>query len=149
MFDCGVHPAYNGVSSLPYFDEIEDVAKIDLLLVSQCALASLPLPPCPFLYYYFLLPLFICIIFIFALVFVLSPNCPFFIYIYIYALALSPLPPLNTILSHYYLKILIYLFNLSICFHFCPFPCPPFTYAFEILNFFLFDLALQFPLTLS
>ncbi|EFA80252.1 beta-lactamase domain-containing protein [Heterostelium album PN500] len=35
MFDCGVHPAFSGMSSLPFFDEISDASKIDLLLVSQ------------------------------------------------------------------------------------------------------------------
>jgi len=33
MFDCGIHPAYSGLVSLPYFDEI-DPAKIDILLVT-------------------------------------------------------------------------------------------------------------------
>jgi cleavage and polyadenylation specificity factor subunit 3 len=35
LLDCGIHPAYTGIASLPYFDSIEDPAKIDLLLVSQ------------------------------------------------------------------------------------------------------------------
>ena len=34
MFDCGVHPAYTGLASLPYFDEI-DPSKIDLLLITH------------------------------------------------------------------------------------------------------------------
>jgi len=34
MFDCGVHPAYNGLASLPYFDVIE-TSKIDLLLITH------------------------------------------------------------------------------------------------------------------
>lgn len=40
MLDCGIHPAYTGLSALPFFDEIEDPSTIDLLLVSQYA--SLP-----------------------------------------------------------------------------------------------------------
>ena len=42
--DCGLHPAYVGVSSLPFFDEI-DPAAIDLLLVTHFHLdhaAALP-----------------------------------------------------------------------------------------------------------
>ncbi|EGG16071.1 beta-lactamase domain-containing protein [Cavenderia fasciculata] len=38
MFDCGVHPAYSGLSSLPFFDSIElycNIDDIDLLLVSH------------------------------------------------------------------------------------------------------------------
>ncbi|KAM9980602.1 hypothetical protein ACTFIY_002907 [Dictyostelium cf. discoideum] len=36
MFDCGVHPAYSGLVSLPFFDSIEsDIPDIDLLLVSH------------------------------------------------------------------------------------------------------------------
>jgi len=35
LLDCGVHPAYSGIASLPYFDLIDDFASIDLLLVSQ------------------------------------------------------------------------------------------------------------------
>lgn len=45
MLDCGIHPAYSGISALPYFDFIEDPSKIDLLLVSHFHLdhtASLP-----------------------------------------------------------------------------------------------------------
>ncbi|KAF2069479.1 hypothetical protein CYY_009201 [Polysphondylium violaceum] len=34
MFDCGVHPAYTGLSSLPFFDDV-DASEIDLLLVSH------------------------------------------------------------------------------------------------------------------
>lgn len=46
MFDCGVHPAYSGMTSLPFFDVDEvDPSKIDLLLVSHFHLdhsAALP-----------------------------------------------------------------------------------------------------------
>eukprot|EP00897_Mesotaenium_endlicherianum_P003271 jgi/Mesen1/2972/ME000176S02013 len=44
LFDCGIHPAYSGIASLPYFDEI-DPATIDVLLVTHFHLdhsASLP-----------------------------------------------------------------------------------------------------------
>jgi cleavage and polyadenylation specificity factor subunit 3 len=34
MLDCGIHPAYSGLGSLPYFDEI-DPAKIDILLITH------------------------------------------------------------------------------------------------------------------
>lgn len=34
MFDCGIHPGFSGLSSLPYFDEI-DVSAIDVLLVTH------------------------------------------------------------------------------------------------------------------
>ena len=34
MFDSGVHPAFSGLASLPYFDEI-DPSKIDLLLITH------------------------------------------------------------------------------------------------------------------
>lgn len=34
MFDCGIHPAYSGLGSLPYFDEI-DTSKIDILLITH------------------------------------------------------------------------------------------------------------------
>ena len=34
MLDCGVHPAFNGVTSLPFFDEIEP-GDIDLLLITH------------------------------------------------------------------------------------------------------------------
>jgi len=44
MLDCGVHPAYSGIASLPYFDEIEP-SEIDILLISHFHLdhaAALP-----------------------------------------------------------------------------------------------------------
>ncbi|XP_078442085.1 cleavage and polyadenylation specificity factor 73-I [Wolffia australiana] len=44
MFDCGIHPAFSGMSALPYFDEI-DPSTIDVLLVTHFHLdhsASLP-----------------------------------------------------------------------------------------------------------
>ena len=44
MLDCGIHPAYNGIGGLPYFDEI-DPSTIDLLLISHFHLdhcAALP-----------------------------------------------------------------------------------------------------------
>ena len=34
MLDCGIHPAYTGINSLPYFDEI-DTSTIDLLLITH------------------------------------------------------------------------------------------------------------------
>ena len=34
MFDCGNHPAYNGMDSLPYFDAI-DASTIDALLITH------------------------------------------------------------------------------------------------------------------
>ena len=34
MFDCGVHPGYAGIASLPYFDEV-DLSKVDALLVTH------------------------------------------------------------------------------------------------------------------
>ena len=34
MLDCGVHPAFNGITSLPFFDEIEP-EDIDLLLITH------------------------------------------------------------------------------------------------------------------
>jgi cleavage and polyadenylation specificity factor subunit 3 len=34
MLDCGVHPAYTGLASLPFFDEV-DPESIDLLLITQ------------------------------------------------------------------------------------------------------------------
>lgn len=34
MFDCGVHPAYSGMASLPYFDDA-DMTKIDLVLITH------------------------------------------------------------------------------------------------------------------
>lgn len=44
MLDCGTHPAYSGLNSLPFFDEI-DPATVDLVLISHFHLdhaASLP-----------------------------------------------------------------------------------------------------------
>lgn len=44
MLDCGIHPAYNGLAALPFFDEI-DPASVDVLLVTHFHLdhaASLP-----------------------------------------------------------------------------------------------------------
>ncbi|KAK0579216.1 hypothetical protein LWI29_022921 [Acer saccharum] len=44
LFDCGIHPAYSGMSALPYFDEI-DPSIIDVLLITHFHLdhaASLP-----------------------------------------------------------------------------------------------------------
>lgn len=35
MFDCGIHPAYTGVASLPFFDHISDMSQIDLCLVTH------------------------------------------------------------------------------------------------------------------
>jgi cleavage and polyadenylation specificity factor subunit 3 len=35
MLDCGLHPAYTGLSALPFFDFIDDVSKIDLILITQ------------------------------------------------------------------------------------------------------------------
>ena len=34
MFDCGIHPAHSGMSTLPYFDHINP-AEVDLLLVTR------------------------------------------------------------------------------------------------------------------
>jgi len=34
MLDCGVHPAYNGLAGLPFFDEIDPEA-VDLVLITQ------------------------------------------------------------------------------------------------------------------
>ena len=34
MFDCGIHPGYAGIASLPYFDEI-DLSEVDALLVTH------------------------------------------------------------------------------------------------------------------
>lgn len=34
LFDCGVHPAYSGISALPFFDEI-DADQIDLVLITH------------------------------------------------------------------------------------------------------------------
>ena len=44
MLDCGIHPAYSGLSALPFFDEI-DPGSVDLILISHFHLdhaASLP-----------------------------------------------------------------------------------------------------------
>ena len=35
MFDCGIHPAFTGVASLPFFDHIPDIGQIDLCLVTH------------------------------------------------------------------------------------------------------------------
>jgi cleavage and polyadenylation specificity factor subunit 3 len=35
MFDCGIHPAFTGVASLPFFDHIQDMSAIDLCLVTH------------------------------------------------------------------------------------------------------------------
>ena len=35
MFDCGIHPAFTGVASLPFFDHIPDMSAIDLCLVTH------------------------------------------------------------------------------------------------------------------
>lgn len=42
LLDCGIHPAYTGIGSLPFFDRC-DPGTIDLLLVSQYALINLSL----------------------------------------------------------------------------------------------------------
>jgi hypothetical protein len=34
MFDCGVHPGYAGIASLPYFDEV-DLSTVDCMLVTH------------------------------------------------------------------------------------------------------------------
>lgn len=34
LFDCGVHPAYSGISALPFFDDI-DTDQIDLILITH------------------------------------------------------------------------------------------------------------------
>eukprot|EP00472_Partenskyella_glossopodia_P006262 CAMPEP_0197522852 /NCGR_PEP_ID=MMETSP1318-20131121/7908_1 /TAXON_ID=552666 /ORGANISM="Partenskyella glossopodia, Strain RCC365" /LENGTH=864 /DNA_ID=CAMNT_0043075353 /DNA_START=73 /DNA_END=2667 /DNA_ORIENTATION=+ len=44
MLDCGIHPGYSGITSLPFFD-VQDIRNIDLLLVSHFHLdhaAALP-----------------------------------------------------------------------------------------------------------
>lgn len=44
MLDCGIHPAYSGLSALPFFDEI-DPGSVDIILISHFHLdhaASLP-----------------------------------------------------------------------------------------------------------
>jgi cleavage and polyadenylation specificity factor subunit 3 len=38
LLDCGIHPAYTGLASLPFFDAIDNANKIDLLLISQYVL---------------------------------------------------------------------------------------------------------------
>ncbi|CEG84176.1 Putative mRNA cleavage and polyadenylation specificity factor complex subunit Ysh1 [Rhizopus microsporus] len=41
LLDAGIHPAYNGLASLPFFDEM-DPASIDVLLVTQsCSFSTL------------------------------------------------------------------------------------------------------------
>ena len=35
MFDCGIHPAYSGMTALPYFDAIADWSEVDLCLVTH------------------------------------------------------------------------------------------------------------------
>lgn len=45
QFDCGVHPAYSGLSSLPMIDDEFDISTVDLLLVTHFHLdhcAALP-----------------------------------------------------------------------------------------------------------
>ncbi|TPX56215.1 hypothetical protein PhCBS80983_g04700 [Powellomyces hirtus] len=34
MLDCGLHPAYTGLTALPFLDEV-DPSTIDVLLISQ------------------------------------------------------------------------------------------------------------------
>lgn len=34
MLDAGVHPAYDGISSLPFYDDF-DLSTVDILLISQ------------------------------------------------------------------------------------------------------------------
>lgn len=34
QLDAGVHPAYNGIAALPFYDEI-DMSTVDILLISQ------------------------------------------------------------------------------------------------------------------
>lgn len=34
MLDCGIHPAYNGLAGLPYFDMV-DPATIDMVLITH------------------------------------------------------------------------------------------------------------------
>lgn len=34
MLDCGIHPAYQGLAALPFFDEI-DPADIDIIFITQ------------------------------------------------------------------------------------------------------------------
>ena len=35
MFDCGLHPGKTGLDSLPYFDAVDDLSTVDLLLVTH------------------------------------------------------------------------------------------------------------------
>ena len=35
MFDCGIHPAFTGMTALPYFDAISDWSEIDLCLITH------------------------------------------------------------------------------------------------------------------
>jgi cleavage and polyadenylation specificity factor subunit 3 len=35
MFDCGIHPAFTGMTALPYFDSISDWSEIDLCLITH------------------------------------------------------------------------------------------------------------------
>ncbi len=37
MFDCGIHPGYSGVNSLPYLDGDEDIdiSKVDVALITH------------------------------------------------------------------------------------------------------------------
>jgi len=37
MLDAGVHPAYEGIASLPFYDEF-DLSTVDILLISQYVL---------------------------------------------------------------------------------------------------------------
>lgn len=34
MFDCGIHPGYSGMASLPYLDEI-DLSTVDIMLITH------------------------------------------------------------------------------------------------------------------
>ena len=45
MLDCGLHPAYTGLSALPFFDHIDDLSTIDVVLITHFHVdhcASLP-----------------------------------------------------------------------------------------------------------
>ena len=35
LFDCGIHPAFTGMASLPFFDHIPDMGEIDLCLITH------------------------------------------------------------------------------------------------------------------
>ena len=35
MFDCGIHPAFTGMASLPFFDHVPDMSAVDLCLVTH------------------------------------------------------------------------------------------------------------------